>query len=89
MGTFGEEERDMLITIAVNVKNICKKQDVMASQIEDKVAKGVWMWVTGGMCALFMALIVGCFTYTNNVDRYLSSHVTKLEIHKTIESGGK
>ena len=83
MGIFGEEERDMLITIAANVKSICKKQDVMTSQIDDKVSKGIWMWVTGGVCALFMALIIGCYTYTNYVDRGFSSHATKLEIHET------
>ena len=83
MGIFGEEERDMLITIAANVKSICKKQDVMESQIEDKVAKGIWMWVTGGLCALFMALIIGAYSYTYNVDVETDSHATDYTIHHT------
>jgi len=85
MGTFGEEERDMLITIAANVKSICKKQDVMVSQIDDKVAKGIWMWVTGGLCVFFMALVLGCYTYTNIVDVRVTTHETKMEIHKIIK----
>ena len=85
MGTFGEEERDMLITIAANVKSICKKQDAMASQIDDKVAKGIWMWVTGGLCVLFMALVFGCYAYTNNVDGRITRHETKTEIHEIIK----
>ena len=83
MGTFGEEERDMLITIAANVKTICKKQDVMASQIDDKVAKGIWMWATGGLCALFMALIIGAYSYTYYVDVETNDHITDYTIHYT------
>ena len=83
MGAFGEKERDMLITIIANVKNICKKQDIILSQLEDKVSKGVWMWVTGGLCVLFMTLIFGCYTYTNHINNRITDCIVKIEMHET------
>ena len=75
MGTFGEKERDLLITVAANVETICKNQNTY-------VTKGIWMWVTGGLAVLFMSLVIGAYTYTYEVSDDLSDHETNLTIHR-------
>ncbi len=90
MGTFGEKERDMLVEVSANVKNICKDQKQINKDLRDHIAKddqnvrkGIWMWVTAGLSTLFMALIMGAYTYIYNVDDNLGEHETDLTIHRT------
>ena len=81
MGTFGEKERDLLIEVATNVKNICKKQDDMNTKLNTHVTKKIWMWVTGGLAATFMVLVIGAYTYTYNVNGRIINHITNFIIH--------
>ena len=90
MGDFGQEERDLLVTVAANVENICKKQDTMKSDLDKHIEKdntfvtrGFWMWVTAGLSTLFMMLIMGAYTYTYRVDHDLGDHSSNLQIHRT------
>jgi len=75
VGTFGEKERDLLITVAANVETICKSQKTY-------VTKGIWMWVTGGLAVLFMSLVFGAYSYTYRVDHDLGDHETNTTIHR-------
>jgi len=88
METFGQNERDILFTMATNIKNICKKQDYFIIKLDEhidkdfrNVPKRLWMFVTAGLSTLFLMLVIGAYTYTYKTDCKINTHSSDMVIH--------
>lgn len=86
------EDHDILIEVANDVKNICKKQDKMEQKLDDHIAKDntfltkkMYMWLMG----LFFSLVCGAYVFAWGIDGEFDKHAQDIGIHhetKVIEA---
>jgi hypothetical protein len=90
MDSFGQEERDLLIGMSINVENISVTQGKMEKKLDGHIenereflTKRVWMWATAGLSSMFCLLVFGAYSYTYKTDAVHDMHSKDYSIHRT------